>query len=383
VPLRFLRQIKHDERQTREKAALFVAEHVRPTVDEDDAKAIFRRDLFDAVTQLGLHAYSQPVEWGGGGGSHRCYYAFLEELGRGSLSLSVSVGVTNLVQGAIAKYGTDAQKDEYLRPLTSGKYLGAFSLSEPQSGSDASALRLAAKKETGGYRINGNKIWCSNAGHADLYLVMARTGEHKSKGITSFLIPAKTEGLRIGKYEKKLGLRASTLAELIFEECFIPDAQRLGEEGQGFSVALSQLDAGRISIAAAGIAATSEALETAWRHLQARATPEFPFAEGTQHLFAEYFARLLSVKALMGIAAVRRDKGHNMTVMAASLKLLTSELALQVCHDAVLYMGYDGVRSGSGVERNLRDSKALQIVEGTNQIQRLVLARNLDAMLRG
>jgi alkylation response protein AidB-like acyl-CoA dehydrogenase len=382
VPLRFLRQIKHDERQTREKTAAFVTEYVRPTVDEDDTKAVFRRELFDKVTQLGLHAYTQPTEWGGGGGSHRCYYAFLEELGRGSLSLSVSVGVTNLVQGAIAGFGTDAQKDEFLRPLTSGKYLGAFSLSEPQSGSDAAALRLPAKKEKGGYRINGNKIWCSNAGHADLYLVMARTGEHKSKGITSFLVPAKTQGLRIGKYEKKLGLRASTLAELIFEDCFIPDAQRLGEEGQGFQVALSQLDAGRISIAAAGIAAASEALETAWKYFAGKATAEAPFPESTQHLFADYFARLLSVKALMGIAAIRRDKGHNMTVMASSLKLLTSELAVQVCHDAVHYMGYDGVRSGSGVERNLRDSKALQIVEGTNQIQRLVLARNLDEILK-
>ena len=373
MPLTFPLAIEDDEKQVREKTAKFVDQHIRPTVEQDDATSRYRRELFDGVAQLGFHAFPHPVQYGGKAGSYRCYYAFLEELGRGSLALSVSVGVTNLVQGALVEFGTEEQKERFLKPLTSGKYLGAFSLSEPQSGSDASALRLAARKKQGGYVFNGTKIWCSNAGHADLYLVMARTGEHKTRGISSFLVPANTPGFRIGKQEKKLGLRASTLAELVFEDCFIPQDQLLGEEGTGFQVALSQLDAGRISISAAGIAAATEALERAL---------QYSHSEGTRDLFAEHFAKILSLKTMLTVAAQNRDAGIPITVLASSLKLLSSDVAVQVCHDAVHMLGYDGVRSGSGVERLLRDAKALQIVEGTNQVQRLVLARHLDTLLK-
>jgi len=377
MAVRFFPEVQDDELQARRKTADFVNQVVRPTVDDDDAKGVFRRSLFDQVSKLGFHAFTHPKKYGGYEGSHRVYYAFLEELGRGSLSLSVAVSVTNLVQGALSAFGNEAQKDRYLKPLTAGKLLGAFSLSEPQSGSDAASLRLAAKATTGGYVLTGNKAWCSNAGHADLYLVMARTGPHKTKGITSFLVPADTKGFRIGKKEKKLGLRASSLAELVFEDCFIPAEQRLGEEGQGFKVALSQLDAGRISIGAAGIAATTEAMEIAWGHF----VKQDDFPEGLQHVFADHYSKLLSVKALIAQAAVWRDHGTPIGVLASAVKLLASDLAVATCHDAVHYMGYAGCRFGSGVERLLRDSKALQIVEGTNQIQRLVLARNLDEIL--
>ncbi len=380
--LRALPGMQADELEVREKTAAFVDQVVRPTAEIDDAKSLFRRELFDAVVELGFHALPHDPKYGGKGKPYRCYYAFLEELGRGSLALSVAVGVTNLVQGALAVYGTEAQKDRFLRPLVSGKFLGAFSLSEPQAGSDASALRLSVRREAGGYRVNGNKIWCSSAGSADLYLVMGRTGEHRSKGITSFLVPASTPGFRVGKQEKKLGLRASNLAELIFEDCFIPEEQRLGLEGQGFEVALSQLDAGRISIGAAGIAAATEALEIAWKHLRTSSQdPTIVSYEGSQHSMAESYARLVSLRALMALAASSRDRGESISVLASSIKLLASELAVQVCNDAVHFMGYDGVRTGSVVERLLRDSKALQIVEGTNQVQRLVLTRKLDEVI--
>jgi alkylation response protein AidB-like acyl-CoA dehydrogenase len=286
--------------------------------------------------------------------------------------------VTNLVQGAIAAFGNPGQKDTYLRRLTGGEWLGAFSLSEPQSGSDAAGLRLAAKPVSGGYRLNGNKVWCSNAGHADLYLVMARTGEHRTKGITSFLVPKDSAGFRIGKLEKKLGLRGSTLAELVFEDCFVAEAQRLGGEGDGFSVALSQLDAGRISIGTVGVGAAIDALERAWRYLKQH--PEH-FGEGVQQIFAEHFAGILAVKSMIREVSARKDRGQNISALGSAIKLLGSDLAVRVAGDAVGCMGEAGVCREYEVERILRDAKALQIVEGTNQIQRLVLSRELAAMI--
>ncbi len=370
--LRFITDCQDDERDVRLTTAKFVDENVRPFAADDDAKALFRPELFSQVVGLGYHAFAHQTKYGGKGGSHRAYYAFLEELARGSLSLSVSVSVTNLVQGAIASYGTEEQKERFLRPLASGKHLGAFSLSEPQSGSDAAGLRLKAERVSGGYLLNGTKCWCSNAGHADVYLVMGRTSEEKTKGISSFLVPSDTPGFRIGKLEKKLGLRASTLAELVFEGCFIPSEQRLANEGQGFEVALSQLDAGRISIGVAGIAATIEAIEEVWKA---------GISEGERHHFAGYFAELIAARTLLTAAAHRRDTKQEFASLASALKLLGSDLAVKVCHDAVHFLGYEGCRSGSPVERLLRDSKALQIVEGTNQIQRLVLARKLDEII--
>ncbi len=371
--------MRPDERAAREKTIQFVEKWVRPTAEEDDAKSLFRRELFDEAAKLGLHALCHPVEYGGGGGSHHAYYAFLEEIGRGSLALSVAVSVTNLVQGALSTFGTEAQKQKFLVPLAQGKHLGAFSLSEPQSGSDAASLHLSARRKGAGYVLNGAKLWCSNAGFADTTLVMARTSDHKTKGITSFLVSKDTPGFRTGKFEKKLGLRASTLAEIVFEDCFIPEDQLLGKEGEGFSVALSQLDAGRIAIGAAGIAAAAEALERCWKRLYSH--PEGLPIEGIKQTLGGHFGRLLAARSLLFQAATLRDEREEVTAVASALKLFASDLAVQICNDAVHWMGYEGCVTGSGVERLLRDSKALQIVEGTNQIQQLVLARHLDEIL--
>ncbi|MBY0371228.1 acyl-CoA dehydrogenase, partial [bacterium] len=198
----------------------------------------------------------------------------------------------------------------------------------------------------------------------------------KTAGISSFLVPANTPGFRIGKQEKKLGLRASTLAELVFENCFIPQDQLLGKRGEGFKVALSQLDAGRIAIGAAGVSAAAQGIEIAWKLI-----PRDGSADGVRAIFAEHYAKLNGARAMMAQLSESRDKGEFLGPLAASFKLTASDLAIQVCHDAVHYLGYEGCRTGSGVERLLRDSKALQIVEGTNQIQRLVLSRALDGMV--
>lgn len=210
-----------------------------------------------------------------------------------------------------------------------------------------------------------------------MYLVICRTGEDRYKGITALLVPKDTPGFRVGKLEKKLGLRASTLAELIFEDVFVPEANRIGEEGQGFEVALSQLDSGRISIGAVSLAAIIESVSIAWKYLKAHPTP---MSDAALRMLAQHFAQAQAIYSLMLQAAALRDKGEKFTLFAAQIKLLASELAMRTTSDAVHFMGIDGTRPENHVERLFRDAKALTIVEGTTQVQQLVLARELDGM---
>jgi len=374
-------QIQDDEKKIRETASRFSDEHLRPFAIEDDEKCRFRREAFNRAAQLGLVSLVTPKAYGGAEQSYRCYYACLEELARGSTSMGVMVGVTNLVQGGLIAFGSEEQKQRWLKPLASGEYLGAFSLSEPGAGSDAAGLRCAARKASGGYRLNGTKVWCSNGGMADLYLVMARTSDDRSRGVSAFLVPSASEGFRVGKQEKKMGFRASTLAELIFEDCFVPEANRLGNEGDGLAVALSQLDSGRIAIGAAGCGLAIEALEKAWNNARENSTSQ-P-GEGMDQRLAGHYAQIFALRCLIGEAAERKDAREKISALASSIKLLGSDLAMQVTGDAVDYLGYAGGLRQNEVERFFRDAKALQIVEGTNQIQRVVLAREMGKMLPG
>lgn len=375
-------QPNEDEKKVRDATRDIINQKLRPFSVEDDEKHFFRREIFTDFAKLGFTAMTVPKEYGGSEKSFRCYYAFLEEIARGGMAISVAVGVTNLVQGALLQFGTVEQKKKYLTKLTSGELMGAFSLSEPGSGSDAASLKCAAKPVSGGYRVTGNKVWCSNAGIADVYLLMARTSNEGSKGITSFLVPKDTPGFRIGKEEKKLGLLSSTLCELIFEDCFLPDALRIGDEGEGLAVALSQLDSGRLGIAACGLGVAIEALVRTWTTLLDDKTLEVGFAEGVQNRFAEHYAKIQSVKSLLWDVADLKDAGERVTVLASHVKLLASDLAMEVTSDAVEFLGFKGYTKEYEVERLMRDAKALQIVEGTNQIQRLVISREMTKMLR-
>lgn len=372
-----------DEARTRETAREFADRYLRPTAIADDEQAHFRRDVFAEMARLGLTSLLVPKKYGGSEVSARCYYACLEELSCASPAMTIVAGVTNLMQGALVQFGNEAQQRDYLPRLVTGEWLGAFSLSEPNSGSDAASLKLAARQAPGGYLLNGTKMWCSNAGHADFYLVMGRTAPHKTRGITAFLVPKSTPGFRVGKMEKKLGLRASSLAELIFEDCFIPESQRLAAEGQGLEVALSQLDAGRVTIGAAGVGIATEALERVWRfRTKQEKNGGESFGEGTQQMLAEHLAYIQAARALVRDAATLKDQGERITVIAAQVKLLGSDLAVRVAQDAVHFMGEAGYLRENDVERMLRDAKALQIVEGTNQIQRMLLAREIKDMMR-
>jgi alkylation response protein AidB-like acyl-CoA dehydrogenase len=284
-----------------------------------------------------------------------------------------------MIQAAVLGYGNEEQKKRYLPELVTGKFLGAFSLSESGSGSDASSLRTSAKRVSGGYEINGTKLWCSNGCDADLFLVMARTGEPGPKGISAFLITKDLQGFRIGKKEKKLGLRASSLTELIFENCVVPEANRLGIEGEGFTIALSQLDAGRIGIAATALGLAQQSLESIWS--QGTHSKAFEWGHGTKGLWAKHYASLQAVFSLLLLTAQEKEKGNQVTALASQCKLLASDLAMQMTSLAVETAGPEGVSADSALARMMRDAKALQIVEGTSQIQQLVLSREIDKMV--
>ena len=381
MSLLFYPSCQADEASTRSKAQTLYQKLILPNALDDDRAERFRRDVFLEFGKAGLIAQSVPKEFGGGGASYRCHYAVIEELARGPIAFSVTIAVTNLVMGGLLAFGNESQKKTYLPKLTSGEWLGAFSLSEPQSGSDAAGLMLKATKVSGGYSLTGNKCWCSSGGDADLYLVMGRTGEHKTKGISSFLVTKNTKGFRIGKKEKKMGLRASALTELIFEDCFISDVQMLGKEGDGFAVALSQLDAGRIGIGTCGTGIALATIERMQKELNGDFGKSCLFKDAISQKFSEYYSRLQAIKLLVTTAAELKDKSQDIKILASQIKLLASDLAMESSQDLVHFLGERGFREEEEVERFFRDAKALQIVEGTNQIQRLVLAREMEKMV--
>lgn len=379
MELKFYPSPSAEELEVRLKTRAFCLKHLRPTAVQDDEEATFRRDVYSAIGKEQLLGISMPKKYGGRELPVHCHYAMLEEIARSQTAIAITAGVNNLVQGGLLAFGNDTQKSEYLPKLISGEWLGAFSLSEPQSGSDAAALRLKAEKVTGGYRLNGTKVWCSNAGFADLYLVMARTSEERTKGITSFLIPATTPGFRVGKFEDKLGLRASSLAELIFENAFIPETSRLGKEGEGFIVALSQLDGGRITIGLCGYALAVETITRVFKYFKSEEAQGREILSGNKLALANFYAETQAIKSLLTDAARLKDKNEKITLLASQVKLLGSDLAMKVTSEAMNLCGEIASTKAFEIERLFRDSKALQIVEGTNQIQRTVLAREMEA----
>ncbi len=381
MSLTFYPPQKPDELNARQKAKSLYETWILPTALEDDRNALYRTDVFKTFAQAGLVALGVPKEFGGGGQSYRCHYGVIEELAKGPIAFSVSIAVTNLVMGGILAFGNETQKKTLLPKLTSGEWLGAFSLSEPQSGSDAAGLRLKAEKVNGGYSLTGTKCWCSSGGDADIYLVMGRTGEHKTKGITSFLVQKNTSGFKIGKKENKMGLKASALTELVFENCFVPESQRLGKEGDGYLVALSQLDAGRIGIGACGTGLATAAIERMQRELKGDFGNHCAFKEAIAEKFSEHYAKLQAVKSLITLASELKDQNQDIKILASHIKLLGSDLAMEVSHDIVHFLGERGAQEEEQVERFFRDAKALQIVEGTNQIQKWVIAREMEKMV--
>jgi len=370
---------------------------VRPRADAAERDSVFPREVFRALGRSGLLGLPYPERWGGGGQPYEVYLRVVEELSRAWLAVGLGVSVHTLACLPLAAYGTDEQRDRWLPDMLGGELLGAYCLSEPQSGSDAAALATTAVpagsnaegvagagEVGGGYRIDGVKAWISHAGRADFYTVFARTsgspqGPDRARGISCLHVPAATEGVSAARAEHKMGMRASVTAQMIFDGAVVPPDHLLGGEGQGFPIALTALDSGRLGIAACATGLAQAALDLAVGYARERhqfGTPIIDF-EGVGFMLADMACAVEASRALYLAAARRKDAGQEFGPQAAMAKLLASDTAMRVTTDAVQVLGGYGYVEDFPAERYMREAKVLQIVEGTNQIQRLVIARSL------
>ncbi|MFF9062304.1 acyl-CoA dehydrogenase family protein [Streptomyces sp. NPDC014882] len=352
---------------------------IAPGAAAEEEAGHFPRELFTLLSGAGLLGLPYPAAYGGGDQPYEVYLQVLEELAAARLTVGLGVSVHTLAGYALATHGTEEQRAARLPAMLGGGQLGAYCLSEPASGSDAAALRTRAVREGDGWVVDGTKAWITHGGIADFYTVLARTGGEGARGITAFLVPGDAEGLSAAPPERKMGLRGSPTAQVHFDGVRIPDALRIGAEGQGFAIALAALDSGRLGIAACAVGVARAALDEAVAHATGRRQFGRPIADfqGLRFLLADMATRVESGRALYLAAARLRDAGRPFVRQAAMAKLHCTDAAMQVTTDAVQVLGGYGCTADFPVERYLREAKALQIVEGTNQIQRMVIARQL------
>ena len=357
----------------------FRLDKIEPHMERDDEEAKFRMDIFNELGQLGLAGVTIDEEYGGAGLQYQDFCAILEEIAKSSVPYAVTVSVSTMVQGMIKNFGTKEQKEKYLPFLASGEEIAAFCLSESHSGSDAAALKTTAKKTEGGYILNGSKMWITSGGVAKTYVVMARTGGEGGKGISAFIIRDGQEGFSYGKKENKMGWRTSPTRELVFENCFVPEENMLGAEGEGFKTAKSALAAGRITIGSIAVGLAQRALDESVKYSLERKQFNqaiFDF-QGLQWMMADMATEIEASRLLVQEAAARLDGGAEDVKLASMAKMKATDTAMKVTTDAVQIHGGVGYTTEYPVERFMRDAKALQIVEGTNQIQKVVIARCL------
>lgn len=354
---------------------------IAPRAAEEEAAGHFPRELFALLSRSGLLGLPYDPEYGGGGQPYEVYLQVLEELAAARLTVGLGVSVHTLSCHALARFGTEQQRAARLPAMLGGGLLGAYCLSEPAAGSDAAALRTRAVREGegGDWVIDGTKAWITHGGIADFYTVMARTGGPGAKGITAFLVPGDAPGLSAAPPERKMGMTGSPTAQVHLDGVRVSDARRLGAEGQGFALALDALDSGRLGIAACAVGLGQAALDEAVAYAGERRQFGRPIADfqGLRFLLADMATRIEAGRALYLEAARLRDEGRPFGRCAAMAKLFCTDAAMQVTTDAVQVLGGYGYTADFPVERYLREAKMLQIVEGTNQIQRVVIARHL------
>jgi butyryl-CoA dehydrogenase len=371
-----------EERLLQATAREFARRELAPGAAERDEAERFERGLFTRMGELGLTAAPLPPSVGGTGFSYRAWTVAMEEIASVDMAMAVTLSVHILSQLPVVAWGNEEQQARWLPAMVTGEQLGAFALTEPQAGSDAAALRLRATAVRDGeaYRLDGTKIWISNAPDAERYLVFATIDpEAGPRGITAFLVEKGTAGFRFGRKEKKLGIRACPASELVFDGAEVPAANRLGAEGQGYRIALSSLGEGRISIAAACTGVAQAALDAAAAHVRQRKAFGKPLAEqgGVRFMLAEMAQRVATARALTRLAAEARDRGDSIAEASSLAKWTASDAAMSVASDAVQLLGATGYSREAPVERLLRDAKGAQIYEGTNQIHRLIVAEAL------
>ena len=361
----------------------FAEREIVPRARELDETETFPHETTAKMAELGLFGLLVPEEYGGSGASTLDYVLAMEEISWADASHSVAMSVNNsLVCEPILRFGTEAQKRQFLPALAQGEYIGAYCLSEPTSGSDASNMSTAARRDSdGSFVLNGTKSWITNGGEAGLYLVYALSNPSgpKSRGITAFLVPADTPGLRRGAEEKKLGIRASSTTQIFFDDCRVPADAVLGGVDQGFKIAMATLDGGRIGIGAQALGIGQRALDESVAYAREREAFGKPIAEfqGLQWRLADMATRVEAARLLVYRAARMKDAGQSFSKQASMGKLYASETAMFCAHAAVQMLGGYGYTREYPVEKLFRDAKITEIYEGTSEIQRLVISRHV------
>jgi butyryl-CoA dehydrogenase len=371
-------ELSDEHREVREQVRRFAEEVVKPRAKEIDETGEFPRSFFDQAGELGLAGVAVPEEYGGAGMDTIAYCLVIEEISRVCATSGVILSVNNsLVCDPILKFGSEEQKREFLTPLAAGRKLGCFALTEPGAGSDAASLRTTARRDGDDYVLNGNKVFITNGTDADIAIVFASVDlEKKHKGITAFLVPADTPGYHHGTHEFKLGVNASGTTELAFTDMRVPAKNRLGEEGEGFKVAMSTLDGGRIGIAAQAIGIARGAFEEALAYSQEREQfgQSLSNFQAIQFYLADMSTEIDAARLLTWKAAWTKDRGKRFTLEAAQAKLFSSEMAQRVTNKALQIHGGYGYTKEYNVERYFRDARITEIYEGTSEIQKMVIA---------
>lgn len=366
----FVRQMVHE----------FAEKEVKPLAAEIDETERFPMETVEKMARYNMMGIPFPVEYGGAGGDNLSYIIAVEELSKvcGTTGVILSAH-TSLCAGLLHQFGNAMQKEKYLIPLAKGKKIGAFGLTEPNAGTDAAGQQTTAVLEGDHYVLNGSKIFITNGGVADIFVVFAMTDKAKGvKGISTFILEKDFEGFSIGKKENKLGIRASSTTELIFDQCIVPRENLVGAEGKGFGIAMKTLDGGRIGIAAQALGIAEGAYEEALKYMKERKQfgKSLSAFQGLQWMIADLDVKIEAAKMLVYKAAWNKDKGLPYAVEAARAKLYASEVAMEVTTKVVQIFGGYGYTKDYPVERMMRDAKITEIYEGTSQVQKMVISAN-------
>jgi alkylation response protein AidB-like acyl-CoA dehydrogenase len=374
-------KLNEEQQAIQEAASAFAKTELLPEVIERDIKCEFPKTLVTKMADMGFMGMMVPPAYGGGGMDTLSYVIVLEEIAKIDASAAVIMSVNNsLVCWGLEKYGTEAQKEKYLIPLASGKSLGAFALSEPEAGSDATSQKTTAVDKGDHYLLNGTKNWITNGHSADYYLVIAQTDKEKGHhGISVFIVEKNWDGFEIGKKEDKLGIRASDTCSLMFTDVKVPKENRIGEEGFGFKFAMETLNGGRIGIAAQALGIAAGALELSVKYAQERKTfgKTIGQHQAIQFKLADMDTEIEAARLLCYKAALKKDNNEDHVRASAIAKLYSSKVAMKTTIEAVqIHGGYGYVREYH-VERMMRDAKITQIYEGTSEIQKIIISRKL------
>jgi alkylation response protein AidB-like acyl-CoA dehydrogenase len=375
-------QLSEDQRMVRDMVREFVDREVKPVAAKHDREHTFPMATAKRMGELGLLGITVPEKYGGPGADYVSFALVAEELARGDASHSVIFGANaSLSVGPILNFGTEEQKQKYLGKLSSGRLLGCYALTEPESGSDAGSLRTSARREGDHYVVNGQKLFISNGAVADVCILFARTDPKSTdaRGVSAFIVDTKAKGFKVGRNEQKLGLNASYTNQLFFEDMAVPAANRLGEEGEGFKIAMSTLDTGRIMAAAGSTGIARAAYEDSIAYSKERSQFGRPIAtnQAIQWKLADMDVAIEAGRNLYLKAAWLKDQGQPYTHAASRAKLFCSEMAMKATIDGVQIHGGNGYTKDYAVERYMRDIKIFEIFEGTSEIQRLVIARHI------